>query len=330
MRSAVGAIVLLAAAAAVGAAEPSATLRLGSGQPEVARTFELLLEVRAPEGSVVQLPGQSVPVQPFELVGYSAAQGNEGRELVARGRYSLFAVTPGPHELGPFRVGLRLADGSESELVAEPLAFEVRSLLGQLDPPPADILPIKGPLPLPEPRRELPWAWAAAAAFGLTLAAAALLWRLRRRRSSGPPPEPAHVLALRQLQELGHRELEGSGGVEAFYVRLSEVLRRYLETRFHRPVMEQTTHEIKRAFPPGEHGMSWAFRLHQLLDRMDLVKFARFRISASAAFEDLQMARGLIEELVERDAREAEERRRAAKLAGAGKPAGASAQGETP
>src|SRR5439155_17177966 len=125
------------------------------------------------------------------------------------------------------------------------ISFQARSLIAGLKEPPKDILPIKDPMPPPAPASPGLWKAALAAAGILALAAAGLYWGSRRRKL-GPPPEPAHVVALRRRQELGHRELESPDSVEPFYVALSEILRRYLEGRFGLPVMEQTTQEIKR------------------------------------------------------------------------------------
>jgi hypothetical protein len=305
---------LFVAASSRSAEKPSARLLLDAGAPEVGSVFSLTLEVRAPRNTVVQLPGASAPLQPFELLAYSSSEAAEGEETVVRGHYRLMAVLGGKFELGPLRVGLKLADGADSELLAEPIAFDVRSVVAALQPRPKDLLSIKAPLPPPESggRR---WGWfliPGGLALGIVLAG--LGWLRWHRKKLGPPPEAAHVAALRRLQELSRRELDTPDSVEPFYVGLSEILRRFLESRFGAPVMEQTTLEIKRQFDPAVHGPNWTFRLYQLLERMDLVKFARFRIGASAAFEDLEAARTLIEEVVDRDTKAEAERDRREKL----------------
>lgn len=298
-----------------------ATLVVKPDNPEVAAPFVLTLEVQVPRGTVVQLPGASAPIYPFDLIAYASSESVKDGNVRIEGRYTLFGSLPGKQQLGPLQVGLKLADGTEHQLLAGPVSFELKSLLASRSEPLKDILPIKGPLPFPEPVHGFPWLLASSLVLAVLLTILFVLWLRRRSSNRRPPPEPAHVLALRRLQELGRRELDSPGSVEPFYVGLSEILRRYLESRFGVPVMEQTTQEIKRAFDPAVHGPNWTFRLYQLLERMDLVKFARFRISASAAFEDLQVARALVEELVERDSRAADENARSQKLDSAGAPA---------
>jgi hypothetical protein len=282
--------------------------------PEAGAAFSLTLEVRSPRGAVVQMPGSSAPLQPFELLAYTTQERAEGEQSVIEARYRLLPTVAGRFQLGPLRVGLKLPGGEVKEILADPVAFSVQSLLAKLDPPLQDVLPIKGPLPPPAISRPRAGLLLAGSAAALAALAGFVAWRWRRR-SLGPPPEPAHTVALRRLQELSHRDLDSPESVEPFFVELSEILRRYLQGRFGAPVMEQTTQEIKRQFDPSEHGPNWTFRLYQLLERMDLVKFARFRISASAAFEDLQVVRALIEEVVARDAEAEAEKARRQKLA---------------
>src|SRR5262249_30615438 len=86
-------------------------------------------------------------------------------------------------------------------------------------------------------------------------------------------------------------------GVEQFYTRLSDVLRRYLELRYHLPAPEQTTLEfleqMQRApqLQPEQQVL-----LRDFLERCDLVEFARARPSPEECRTDVERARAFVEQ----------------------------------
>lgn len=127
-----------------------------------------------------------------------------------------------------------------------------------------------------EPVPPNPWPWigggAAAVAFlGL------IAWSWRRRPRRKPPAAvdvPAHVRAERELLALRDRPRQTGAEVEAFYVDVSSVLRRYIEGRFGVAAPERTTDEFL-AECDGHPGLGAARSgLARFLERCDLVKFA--------------------------------------------------------
>ncbi len=56
-------------------------------------------------------------------------------------------------------------------------------------------------------------------------------------------PDPAHVIALRDLERLMSEKLWEKGEIKAYYTRLTEILRQYLENRFSVYSLEMTTDE---------------------------------------------------------------------------------------
>jgi hypothetical protein len=139
-----------------------------------------------------------------------------------------------------------------------------------------DIRDIKGLVPLPH---SWWWLWA----LLVVAAVAAALWLYLRRRSktetvsAGPPPSP-YAVAIQALRQLLDENLMGRGEVDAFYTRLSDIVRHYLEGRFGLRAPERTTeeflYEIARdsALAPEHQALLGLF-----LQEADLVKFARFR-----------------------------------------------------
>ncbi|MRR24073.1 hypothetical protein EG830_13970, partial [bacterium] len=109
-----------------------------------------------------------------------------------------------------------------------------------------DIIPPRG---APVTFREvLPW-------VVIALIAAVIVWLLARflprnplRRFVRPPapPEPAHIMALRDLQILREEELWQKGEIKEYYSRLSDILRRYIDGRYGISSPELTTDETVR------------------------------------------------------------------------------------
>jgi hypothetical protein len=113
------------------------------------------------------------------------------------------------------------------------------------------------------------------AALPLALAGALLgivYLRRRARRQVAPPPD---VWALGELERIERLPLSEQAGVERLHTLLSDVVRRYLELRFQLPAPEQTTAEFLAAVQSSSLPEEQQAMVRDLLERCDLVKFAR-------------------------------------------------------
>jgi hypothetical protein len=144
------------------------------------------------------------------------------------------------------------------------------------------IKPIKGPVKVPFSILEyLPWILA-----GLLFLAIAgfLLYYLIRKRKGEPifVLRPAvryqpHERALMELEKLRVKKLWQAGKWKEYHTELTDILRKYLEDRFHLMAMESTSGEIlddleeKTAIPKECRKM-----LGEILSMADLVKFAKY------------------------------------------------------
>ena len=100
--------------------------------------------------------------------------------------------------------------------------------------------------------------------------------RLTRTAPAPPPPPPAHVRALTALDALDKEALWQRGETDAYYVRLTRILRTYLEERFDVRALEMTSTQLKRALSArSELNAEQRSELGELLQLSDLVKFAR-------------------------------------------------------
>ncbi len=142
--------------------------------------------------------------------------------------------------------------------------------------------------PVHKVRGELPlWLYYALPPFLLLLALAALLWYLRQRRkkqSEQRRTAPALIdsrpnwkRALEDLYELNQKKLPQQGEFIAYYFRLSEIMKVYLESEYGFPANEMTTREIRHhlkyhhnlQLPEQEKLINW-------LQDGDRVKFAKY------------------------------------------------------
>lgn len=175
-------------------------------------------------------------------------------------------------------------------LQAGPLAIESRSLReGEFDP--AKFHGIRGEIA--EPAAWSPVAVAAIAAAAVGAVAAA--WFLLRRRAPVAAPLAPHEWALGELDRLAGGDLVRRGDVHGFFVRLSDIVRGYVERRFGLDAPDRTTREFldeaRRSPLLGEERRAV---LAGFLREADLVKFAGARPDAARCDEALALAREFV------------------------------------
>ncbi len=143
------------------------------------------------------------------------------------------------------------------------------------------IKPIKGPMRAPLTFREiLPWIIVGLVAIALI---AFLIYYLRKRKKKEPifriRPRvqlKPHEVALTELEKLRVKQLWQHGKGKAYYTELTDILRNYIEERFHVAAMESTSAEILHdLLGVKEISRSVWDELGQVLMLADMVKFAK-------------------------------------------------------
>ncbi len=89
------------------------------------------------------------------------------------------------------------------------------------------------------------------------------------------PPVPPHITALQKLDEIKAAGLWQRGDVKEFHIRLTDVLREYIEKRFGLNALEMTSDEIINAMMYEPQCKPLLPELSQTLRLADLVKFAK-------------------------------------------------------
>ena len=262
------------------------TVRAAPRALSVGEKLTLTLEVEAADGVEIRMPRPDSSLGPFEIrQAYTPPDVPEGDMRRRTHHYILDTFASGELEIPPLQVGYtdRRAQAPqneqpiEGELTSEPLLVTVSSVLAG-DEQDTDYRDIKEAVDVPI-ARDWPAYWPLAAAGVVIICGAVLLvvWLARRRRVHAAQPRiiPAHVWALTQLDLLAREELIEQGRFHAFYFRLSDIVRQYIERRFGIMAPERTTEEFLRE-ARRDPSLSDEHKelLRGFLRAADMVKFA--------------------------------------------------------
>ena len=252
----------------------------------------LRIEIECPEGDSIDFPKLNDGLGDFAVTQVQTLPMRllEGGRVVHGREYELQPFLPGEYEVPALTV---VSNGAD-EIATDPLKVSVESVLE--DPESAELREIADPVDMP-----VPWWWwvLAALATCAALAAAGWWWYRRRQTQSVPRRVTAHEAALAKLDALLAENLLAEGYLKLFYLRLSDIVRHYIEDRFGLRAPEQTTDEFLTALANapqirGDHQQL----LRRFLRQADMVKFAKFVPGADETGGAVDAARRFIEQTV--------------------------------
>lgn len=139
------------------------------------------------------------------------------------------------------------------------------------------IKPYRAPLTVGE---ILPWVLLLLVVCAAAWYLVKIIKKMRIKKTGEIPivnPDPAHIIAFRQLEQLKQEKLWEIGELKAYYTRLTEIARLYLENRFNIFSLELTTPETLAELKKTGFKEDESFRkLRTILTGADLVKFAKY------------------------------------------------------
>lgn len=272
-------------------------LSLSPGKPGLSDEPELTVTVTAEDGVDVTMPPFGASVGEFLIRDFHEplAKTSNGRQILQQ-VYTLEPLTSGTLLLQPMEVQFvdnrTKNDGTTHTVVSDPMKVEVSTIHGDAVPSLLNLKPAEQPVSLPEPAAAARWWWLVG---GVVLALGGLVVLAKWIRSE-PRPE------IRTPQELANEEMEellkgdlADADVKEFFVRLTGVVRRYIERSTGVRAPEQTTEEfLREATKTGLFEESNRTKLRSFLESADLVKFAGFRPDTEAINTSVQRARQFV------------------------------------
>ena len=288
-----------------------AVVSLAPPSPRLGDPLVLTLTVSAEPGVTVEMPAFGDALGRFAIVDYAPREETtENGKLLLSQRYTLQASASGRQRIPRLRVEFvderddinGSGDGRDDqraakarELLTEELGFEVESVLpegavvDELRPARPMLAELQGPWWARH------WPWFAVGVLALAGAVGGLLVWLRRTDQRARTT--AFERAIERLERLQRRGLPGSADLDAWYVELSDIVRRYIEARFGLRAPELTTEEfLAEAGRSAELTPSHRSLLSAFLERCDRVKFARYSPGDTESHEALQLARQFLRE----------------------------------
>jgi len=241
--------------------------------------INLLLSVEQPKGLRIDFPVFTDSIgSGVEIIKQSSQDtiSLENEIIKVNKNFLITSFEDGVHKMNPFE--FKIHDENLLNIIrTDTLLLGVKTF--DIDTSKANfdiVMPINTPIAFAE---IAPWAFG-----GLTVAAliVLLLLYLRKRKKNQPlfvklkPTEPAHIIALRKLDEIKQQKLWETGKVKQFHSELTDTIRLYLDERFQLSTQESTTDEILQAVNSVDANSKWHAKLKEILERADLAKFAKY------------------------------------------------------
>ena len=254
-------------------------VRVSPREPRLSDLVEMDVRVESQPDVEIKPPAFGQAVGDFLIRDYSERPAEAGAGNVRRFHYQLEPAHAGKHLIRS--VSIEFVDkrpnserrGEPALIETDPLEVNVTSELGDEAPSLANLEPMLPPRPVPQ-AFAIGWLVAAGLAVLLAILGVVVL-RRRKRRPIEPRRQTPEEIAQAALALLLAENLPARGLVKEFYLRLTGIVRQYVEDTTGIRAPEQTTEEFLRdmrsraVFPPER-----SVRLAEFLEAADLVKYA--------------------------------------------------------
>jgi len=188
--------------------------------------------------------------------------------------YTIATFTTGEFTIPGLKIRYKDLDKQEKEASSDEIKITVESV----KPNPNDkddIRPLKGPA---EIKGKLP-AWIFVT-FGLLTAGILAFLYLKKKKGKEDkpslPPAPAEEIARGALSALKEANLIEKGLIKEYYIRLSDIIRAYIENRYRIFAMDRTTWELFQEMRSKKIERQHADKINYFFESCDMVKFAKY------------------------------------------------------
>ena len=279
------------------------TLRASPASPRLSDVVDLEVLVEGKEGVLIEPPSFGQAVGDFLVLDYSEKSTDlQGKPIPLHSRlfhYRLEPVSSGKHLIRT--LAIEFTDNrQDSEAVGQKVRIESKpiemTITSELDGQIPDLANLEPMLPPIELGSKVPWNWIIPCGL-LGLILISLLWFTRnpKIKSQVVPPRPPSEIASEQLQQLLAENLPAQGRVKEFYLRLTAIVREFIEGSTGIRAPEQTTEEFLRDSRLGEvFSKPQSDRLKEFLEAADMVKYAGSLPESSQIERSIERAREFI------------------------------------
>lgn len=259
------------------------TVRATPREPRLSDLVEMDIIATAPKGIEIKPPAFGQAVGDFLVRDYTEKSDPspkaESTEVTRRFHYELEPTATGRHlirsQLIEFVDRRPTSEQKDvgSFVECEPLEINVTSEMGDQTPDLANLEPMQPPQPLAGGTTS--WWWLLA---GLVIVVVAIVFWSRRKKVLQGPQEPVMTpeqIAHAALAALLVENLPQQGRIKEFYLRLTGIVRQYIEGTTGLRAPEQTTEEFLREMRAKDlFSSEKSNRLKEFLEAADMVKYA--------------------------------------------------------
>jgi hypothetical protein len=221
------------------------SVRVWPREPRLSDLVEMDINVESQSGIEVKPPAFGQAVGDFLVRDYTERPTAASEKNLRRFHYQLEPAHAGKHLIRS--VSIEFLDnrpnserrGEPTLIETDPLEVNVTSELGAEAPSLANLEPMLPPQPVP-PTTAIGWLIASGLAVLLVILA---VWAVRRRkrRPIEPRRQTPEEIARAALERLLEENLPGRGLIKEFYLRLTGIVRQYVEDTTGIRAPEQTT-----------------------------------------------------------------------------------------
>jgi len=254
-------------------------VRVSPREPRLSDLVEMDVRVESQPDVDIKPPAFGQAVGDFLIRDYSERPAEAAAKNVRRFHYELEPTQAGKHLIRS--VSIEFVDkrptserrGEPALIETDPLEVNVTSEFGDGAPSLANLEPMLPPRAVPQ-ATAIGWLVALGVAVLIAILAVVAL-RRRKRRPIEPRRKTPEEIAQAALALLLAENLPGRGLIKEFYLRLTGIVRQYVEDTTGIRAPEQTTEEFLRdmrsraAFPPERSA-----QLADFLESADLIKYA--------------------------------------------------------
>jgi hypothetical protein len=237
----------------------------------------------------IEDPGEFTFIESFPLRSTFGNLSRTGRT------YVVSIYTTGTHVIPPISVKYKKKNDDQWSLVESPqVPIEVKSLLAGDD---KDIKDLKGLISFGMDKRTIVMIFLLLLAAGVIILAIWLRKRHILSQEEAARNRTADEIAYEELRALRAMDLPAKALIKEYYIRLSDIVRRYLENRFSFRAPEMTTEEFLETLRESSLlSVEHKSLLREFLSHCDMVKFAKYGPTDLEMLDSFQAAERLVDQ----------------------------------